>query len=156
MIKKAINTILIICLIVIWFSVLKKCTNKSKIELDQVSKFSANRSIRPLLKKDTFNLKLTNLNPFKSSNRKTTIKNDKPFVVKKNKEITTLIWPKIEYHGFVKSKHKTTKLALIKINNKLYRTRENQKIDDLLIKKAFSDSILVVFKKQNKIIKTIK
>lgn len=159
MIKKGINTILIICLIAIWFSVLKKCTKNSKIELEQDNVFIPNQTIKPAIKKDTFNLKLINLNPFKASNGSFVVNVNKintKGVAKKNEPKTSLIWPKIEYYGFVKSKQKTTKLALVKVNNKLYRTRENQKIDDLLIKKAFGDSIIVVFNDQNKTIKTIK
>ncbi len=159
MIKKGVNSVLIICLIAIWFSVLKKCSKKTKIETESITVFIPNQSIKPILIKDSFNLELTNLSPFKASNRSLVVNENKSKtigVAKKNKSKISLIWPKIEYHGFVKSKQKTTKLALVKVNNKLYRTRENQKIDDLLIKKAFGDSIIVAFNNQNKTIKTIK
>ncbi|WP_452602783.1 hypothetical protein [Pontimicrobium sp. MEBiC06410] len=155
--KKYLNGILIIFLIVIWGSVVYKYFVKESIVLQENTINISNSTIDYAIAKDTFTLKLTSRDPFKASKRRI-VKNNKQtstytIAVNKNKSAKKLIWPNIEYYGFVKSTQNETKMVLVKINGKLYRKREKETIDDgLKIIKAQSNSIVIAFNKENKTI----
>lgn len=155
--KKAANIILITLTSVVWSLVFYKYfIKKAESNLETgASSLVVNQKIDFNIEKDVFNLTLNDRDPFKVSKnfkRKTNHKDKtkqrfvKPVTAKKN-------WPKIEYYGFIKGNNNNTKLAILKINNKIYRKRENQEIQELKIKKAYSDSILIAF---GKALKTIK
>ncbi|QXP58407.1 hypothetical protein [Olleya sp. HaHaR_3_96] len=156
MIKKIVNGILVSFLLLITAGVLKKCSNKSSNALEAPI---ANVNIKPYenfsVSKDTFKLELLNRNPFKTGRSYITpVK-----IVKKSNSsafnsvaVKKFKWPIIEYYGFVKGNNSKDRLALIKINNRLYRKRENQTLGDLKIKKAYSDSIIVIVNNSSKTI----
>ena len=158
--KKYLNSTLIVLLIVIWGGVFYKYFG-SKKHADgglKVVSFISNYNHDYAVAKDTFQLKLINRDPFgvnykfkRKSKGKTRITNPKKNIKQKVKK--SIVWPTITYHGFVKGEHKKTRLILVKINKKLYRKREQQMVGDIILTKAYNDSLIVSL---NKNIKTIK
>ncbi len=156
--KKYLNIVLGVLLVVIWSSVIYKYFGNKKTEtpsvtLNQPPPISFNNQID----KDTFNLVIKN-DPFKASKSRFASEGVKKSASKNSKKVSKkpiskkIIWPKITYHGFVKSERNPTKLALIKVNGKLHRKRENETIDNLSVLKAYSDSIIVSINNNNKTI----
>ncbi len=154
---------LIILLVVIWGAVIYKYFGKSSSINDTMGNDLASTNYKPkyTITKDTFLLEIVNKTPFKASKivkkkviqtkpKKTTKKN----VVKPVKKIN-MTWPDISYHGFVKGKNKSTRLILLKIDNRLYRKRESQTINNLTLIKAYSDSLVVSFNSTKKTIQKI-
>lgn len=161
--KKVINGVLIAFMLVIWAIVFNKIFNF--IGNDPVaSDLSANRKIINTsafnFSKDTFKLKKIARDPFlehtpvikknKVSPKKTTKKSDKKKSIKK--PVIHTEWPKLNYYGYIRGHKSKSKLILIKIDDKLHKLREGDKIDELIIKKVFHDSITI---KKNTEIKTL-
>lgn len=149
-----------VLLLFIWGSVLYKYFGKSSVIVLPFSNGSnvTNNSASHTILRDSFVLILNDKDPFRISPRRNAPVQIKelPRLDLKKKIVSQLIdWPKISYYGFVKGEQKSTKLVLIKINNKLSRKRENEKFEDVTIVKAFSDSIIVLFNKERKTIKRI-
>ena len=145
--KQTINKILIVGLIVIWGFVGYRFIYNyiSKNELQLANNFNTIPE----------NQKTTNRNPFLLS----TISRD-PFLgtysIPKKESVSrkyqknsgalskTIVWPKIEYFGFVKNENNKNPLALLKINNELKRIRKGENYNGLVIKTVFSDSIIIL------------
>ena len=150
-------------LIVIWGGVLYKYFGK---QIDTDSSFINNivesdyNSDYLLIKdKDTFLFQITNQNPFKTSVKKKPLEiikkskiSSRTTIVKNNSK-KNIVWPSITYHGFVKGERKTTRLILLKIDNRLYKKREREVLHDIKLVKAYDDSLAVLFKNQRKTIK---
>ncbi len=110
------------------------------------------------IEKDTFTLSLNDRDPFKASRKKTYQSKGRQQSkvtnkVKNNKPIKSLVWPRIEYYGFVKREQNKTKKAFIKVNGKVHRKREREMIDELKIVNIYGDSIIVSLNSDNKTIK---
>ncbi len=161
--KKYLNSVLFILLVIIWGSVIIKYFGTSKGVLntpkEMVSNISGNKNYETV--RDTFKLDIQNKDPFKVTKpieNKTPIKTALPKPIQKQVRVdkpVAIHWPSITYHGFVKGDHNTTRLILLKVDNKLYKKREKEMIADLTIIKAHSDSLLVSFNNQLKTIKKI-
>ncbi len=159
--KKYLNISLIVILVIVYGSVIKKCAGFGDSTPDTVLVTTSTPNyIKDAFEvKDTFNLNLNKRDPFDSSNRKfkyvsnKTEESKKPQVYSKKPVDKNLSWPTISYHGFVKSSRNATKLAIIKINNKLYRKREKENFENIKIVKAYKDSVIVSFNKELKTIK---
>lgn len=160
--KKYLNSTLIVLLIVIWGGVFYKYFGGKKHSdgrLNVVSSIS-NYKHDYTVAKDTFQLKLIDRDPFGVHNkfkRKSKVKTriTKPKKNIKQKVKKNIVWPTITYHGFVKGEHNATRLILVKINNKLYRKREQQTVEDITLTKAYNDSLIVSLNKNTKTIKKI-
>ncbi|TXD72814.1 hypothetical protein [Aequorivita antarctica] len=66
-------------------------------------------------------------------------------------KVRELIWPSIEYYGFLKGEKSNGSLLLFKINNKLERIRKGEKFEGLEIKEIYQDSVLIFFGNEKKI-----
>lgn len=153
---------LIVLLIIIWGSLFYKYFGGEKHSERrlEVANSMLDYNYNYTIAKDTFQLKLTGRDPFGISSKiKREPKAKAPITkpVKKTKPIVkkNIVWPTITYHGFVKGQHKTTRLILVKINNKLYRKREQETVDEITLTKAYNDSLIVSFNKNTKTIKKI-
>ncbi|WP_298892444.1 hypothetical protein [uncultured Psychroserpens sp.] len=157
--KKHLNIVLFILVFVIYGGVFFKIFKKKEVQLDnsaynstfsqQVSDFNIKRS--------NFNISSMKSDPFgisKMRTRKPIVKMEpkSTFNSVPQKTKTSMTWPRVTYYGFIKNNSKTTRLALIKINNKLHRKREQEKIDNILIVKAYNDSIKLSFNNTTKTI----
>ncbi len=156
--KKYLNITLIVLLVIIWSSVFYKYFGGKKATRENLYSINitSNKTKKHGVPKDTFQLKLVNRDPFGVSKRK---KNNvsKPSISKTIKKVKqtlnkNIIWPAISYHGFVKSENSTTRLILLKIDNRIYRKREKDMVRDVSLVKAYNDSLIVSF---NNDIKTI-
>lgn len=156
--KKYLNIILIILLCFIWGSVIYKYFIKNESLKEQHQEvINLNANYNYVVIKDTFKLNINNKDPFKVSKNKFYSKIVKPLEKKALKKSTksNTLWPNISYYGFVRGEKNKTKLALIEVNNRLYRKRENEKIEDLYLLKAYGDSVIVSLNNNTKTIKTI-
>ena len=155
--KKYLNSILIVLLVAIWGGVIYKYFVKKDTVLPDNAIQSKGMAIDYTIAKDTFVLQLNNRDPFKASKRRraqsNTTQQGKANGNRTTKPKQTLVWPNIQYYGFVKSTENKTRMALVKINNRLHRKREQQIIDDVKLVKAYSDSIIVLFNKEKKTVR---
>lgn len=156
--KKYLNGVLMILLIIIWGLVIYKYFGSHKAPKtnhDDVASIKY-QGLGYNIEKDTFELKFGDRNPFGILNavkknsvvKKARIKPKTHFVAKKN-----VAWPNIIYYGYVKGGQSTTPLILIKIGDKLYRKRERETVNDLILEKTFDDSLKVSLNGEKKIIK---
>ena len=158
--KKYLNSVLIVLLLIIWVGVFYKYfgNKNTSIKNTGVSNFTSNYKQNYMIVKDTFKLELIERNPFDASYkiRKTTIPKtsvNKKIKTKKTIVKKSIVWPTITYHGFVKGESKATRLILLKIDNRLYRKREKERVKDITLVKAYNDSLVVSLNKNNKTIK---
>lgn len=154
--KKLLNTILSVLLLFIWGGVFYKYfIKKSAPQVDNVvSHIALDGIMNNNQTKDSFKLALVNKDPFRLSKFSISKKKTSPLKkLRKPKIIKPLRWPKISYYGFVKRNNARTKLALVKVNGKLYRKREKEYINKLRLVKATGDSIIVSLSHQKMTIK---
>lgn len=156
--RKYLNSALIVLLVIIWGSVFYKYFgNKGTLDKKLYSSNLVSNNIKEYgIAKDTFKLNLINRDPFGVSKKVKKMALSKPIKTLKVKHITKKskpLWPTITYHGFVKGKNKSTRLILLKINNRLYRKREKQEINNIGLVKAYDDSLIVALNNTKKTIK---
>ncbi|WP_346882334.1 hypothetical protein [uncultured Algibacter sp.] len=158
--KKYLNGILILFLVVIWGSLIYKYFGNST-SLDQ-GVYSENIGVNITkdygIAKDTFKLKLATRDPFGVSRPYTIKTNTKPSIKKQasaKKPVINkpLAWPTITYHGFVKANNSVTPLILLKINNRVYKKREKDIVNDITLVKSYNDSLIVSLNNNKKTIK---
>lgn len=170
MTKKKINIALIILVLILWGIVIYRSINRyfpntdntqsDFISTDYTSKIKT-------IKKDTFKLipisrdpflgKITN--PISIEDTKKIIPKKRNILINHNSQgaktkiVKPIIeWPKISYYGYIKSTQRAEELILIKIESKLFKTRKNEVLDGILIKRIYKDSIEVAFNKEKKFI----
>lgn len=155
--KKKLNFFLIGLLIIIWGSVIYKYFGKkeSNKNLNFAELPLAKQNIRIDKIKDTFKLEFSGRDPFLNTKpvRERVFKAKQSKVVSKKSSkrvIASVMWPKIEYYGFVKSNSSKSELVVIKINSRLHKVRKNQEIDELRITQTWSDSIEIEFQKKKR------
>ncbi|NHN27412.1 hypothetical protein FIA58_017160 [Flavobacterium jejuense] len=155
--KKAINIVLIIVVLSLWGTVSYKYINRffgnDEIAINLSNDYNYNAI--SIIKKDTFALEPLTKDPFLnkvfSKPKEQTIRTitiPKPKIDPKPKE--GILFPSVQYFGYIKSKDKKEELILIKINNRLERVRLNDNIDGLIINKIYKDSIVVHFNKETR------
>ncbi len=157
--KKRINTILIVAVALIWGIVLFKFAMPYFSETPGVvtSEVLAVRPMQSSHQKDTLVLEKLDRDPFLGKTMvykkpiRTTTKTTKRLPAKK----VAVLWPKVQYFGFVKSKdRKTSRLGLVRVDGKLLRVREKQKInEDVKVTKIAQDSIGLLLNRQVKFFK---
>lgn len=155
--KALLNKILIFFLLLIWSVIgYKLITNifgkneivqmKSVVNEPQINKENVETSIfaLPIITRDPF---LGSYTTRKMENSQTQNRHSK---IDKKKPI---VWPQINYYGFVKGENNKNALALLKIDGKLERVRKGTNMNGIAIKEIYQDSILVIFNNQKKIFK---
>ena len=162
--KKKINIVLIIVVLGLWGTVVYRSLNHYFLpNQDQNAVEQRGNSFNyQQIKKDTFELSPLHRDPFLSKQMApaTPIVYTKPSapIVKKTAAVkappqpTVVYWPEINYYGYIKSSQKISELILIKINNKLYKTRKNDIVEGIKIKTVFKDSIEMQLNKEVKLI----
>jgi len=105
-------------------------------------------------KKDSITLHISDRDPFLG--RSIVKKKNKMQPVKKvAKRPTTnlkpILWPKVQYLGFVKSKNSKGKLGLVRIDGKLHRVKQNAELSGLRIKRITDDSLVILNGKEERI-----
>jgi hypothetical protein len=155
--KKYLNSILIVLLALIWGGVIYKYFVKKKTVLPENALQSKSMAIDYTIAKDTFVLRLNNRDPFKASKRRrvqsNTTQQAKSSSNRAKQPKKALVWPNIQYYGFVKSAQNKTRKAHVKINGRLHRKRERETIDNVKLVKVYSDSIIVMFNREKKTVR---
>ena len=137
-------------------------SEKKKVQIDgptYTESFSKQASFFDI-KRNDFDISTIKSDPFgiNEKRKKKSIVNTQPKTSLSStakKKILKKLWPDITYFGFVKSNANTTRLALLKINNRVYRKREKEDINDILIKKVYNDSIILSLNNEIKTIKRV-
>ena len=150
--------------IFIWGSIIYKFFGNQNVYDENLIKVKSVKNYKHnyFIVKDTFELKLIARDPFGSSKhivRSEVIKKHTPQSnIKKINSVTkkNTIWPNIVYHGFVKNERNLTRLILLNVNNRLYRKREKDNIDELILLKAYNDSLIVTINNERKTIMKLK
>ncbi|KIA94981.1 MULTISPECIES: hypothetical protein [unclassified Flavobacterium] len=166
MVKKKINIILILIVLVLWGTVIYKSINGSFFFNETVLKRqnSNNDFVFHQVNKDTFELDKIKHDPFLNKQLlsgttvdekqnlgfPTTKKNRASIVPKPKPNIT---WPDLTYYGYIESKGRNEELVLLKIDSKLCRLKLNSPMNGLMVKKKYKDSIQVIFNSETKIIR---
>lgn len=161
--KNKINIALIALVLGLWGTVAYKHIYKyfASTEIINLESERSNQINFNEIKKDTFLLESISRDPF--LNKKNYIepvftesqtKIEKPIAIKIPEVYKPeIICPNIEYFGFIKSNNKNDELILVKISNRLYKSRKNDLIEDVLLEKVARDSIVVFFNKKRKVVK---
>jgi hypothetical protein len=111
--------------------------------------------------KDTFDLRKVERDPFLGKYAVSRAKKHKANTTLVSRRKKTSItpknsikkpWPKLSYHGFVKGAKSTSELILIRMNNKFYKIREGDMLEDISVKRIYRDSIII---KRNRESKTV-
>lgn len=163
MTKKHINIVLILLVVFLWGTVLYKYVSRffgdEEIVYDQPG-FSL-----PIAKieKDTFQLLPLERDPFLG---KIIVKDKNQHIRKESLHKSTvkkvvepkinMPFPIVQYFGYIKSKDKSQKLILLKVNNRLKKVRLNDEVNGLVIKQIYKDSVVVLFNKVEKSIFKVK
>ncbi len=156
--KKRINILLLALVIIIYsFSIYKffyKNESKQKIE-DRAYSIPNPEKVTLSKLKDTFHLKIPTHDPFLNLIYKNTKEKKEKNQQQKIPEVRKIAfqkkWPSIQYLGFIKS-NKSKKRALLKINGHREDFIEGEIADEIIIQKIYSDSIIVEYNNENKII----
>ncbi|MHA7843653.1 MAG: hypothetical protein ACX93I_10060 [Winogradskyella sp.] len=153
--KRIINGFLITLCIIIYGAIFFKAfwkkeeVNSSPLVADSYTNFD----LKVNTDKDSIELFFPTRSPFgepsKISNVASKTQSKKSETLKK--EPTKKTWPRISYFGFVKNSANNQKLAVVKVNDNLFRKREGDYLDDKIkILRAYSDSIIVSYGKDLK------
>lgn len=150
------NGLLIVCLLIIWFFVIKKAFFQREIRDVLVSKqnelvFDNNPEI---LVRDSITIGQLN-NPFlKRKNNAVNINQEVSLTnnSKVRKTRKTFKLPFIEYYGYVSSGDLREVTGLAKIEGKLFRLNVKDTILGIKVKKLYADSILITFNNSNRTI----
>lgn len=152
--KSGINKVLIISLLLIWsvvgYKLISNFFGKQEVDSIPTTPVSINLDVNAD-KKEIFDLPIILRDPFLGNNniQKKEIAAEQQ--IQKGFKKYNIPWPQIQYYGFVKAENNDNPLVLLRVNNDLERIRKGNKINGLLIKEIYRDSILVVFENEKRI-----
>ena len=161
--KKKVNILLIIAVLLLWGGVIYKVLSNYLIkgEGDKTMERHAGGNIR-IVEKDTFTLSPLRRDPFlnRSLKSREEIPNGRRQSVSKllnSPKAPEAIkgkvpFPTIQYYGFIKSKEKKQELILLKVDGRLKKMHLNESIEGFAIRKVFRDSVIISNKSQTKTI----
>lgn len=152
--KSILNKVLIISLLIIWsvvgYKLFSNFLGKSEVAPISITANPLRVNVNTE-KKEMNDLPIILRDPFlgkysvQKKEMSTKISHRK---VKKSRE---LIWPSIEYYGFLKGEKSNVSLILLKISGKMERIRKGEKFEGLEIKEVYKDSVLISLGKEKKI-----
>ncbi|WP_444671194.1 hypothetical protein [Flavobacterium columnare] len=167
--KKKLNGILLIGVLGLWGTVIYRYVSHffqdKPVQIDfQTNSYA---KLPNKIEKDTFSLKNFAIDPFLKSVNIPKIENPKLELnviklpkpkktemqtVKTPKVIEETPFPDVKFYGYIKSQDKTDELILIRINNRLFKTRLNADCNGVLIKRIYRDSLEVKHEKRKLIV----
>jgi hypothetical protein len=163
--KRKINIILLLTVLILWGTVIYKYVSQyfSKNEIIAAKNESYQRGANKAIAKDSFQLAKIIRDPFlnityggdekkyleKSMNRivKKSAINDKP------KRVVITNFPRVQYYGYIKSKDIAKELLLVSVDGKLLKLKINEDKDGFKIIQFTDDSINTYFNKVTKWVK---
>lgn len=164
MTKKGWTRILIVIVASLWGYNIYRTIENMQVKAE-VAEMTQNQSLSftPVsFNKDTFELQLPKQDPFlkgvanstNTNNVQTTSLQTERNLPQQNR--TALVpkstdkWPTIAYHGFLRKHGEDQKLCMITIDTKSYRIQEGNTQDNVLLDKAYSDSVVLIFNEERK------
>lgn len=159
MVRRNLNIALIILVVIIYSGLFFRLFQPTTNSVEEVpSDLSFDRKIEnTITKPDTFELHLNKRDPFLDK-MKTSYKAEAsaPRVLKKktiNNVISIpLIWPDVQYLGFLLSKNET-KTVVLRIDKLIVRLNKGEEASGIKLQRIFKDSVEITMKNQRKIIK---
>lgn len=159
MIKKIYYVGIRVLVIVVYSALIVKVFGVFKTDRNTELKETPMNSVSTtsrVYKKEKYQLNIKNNNPFLASEKqikktKETFRHIK--AKEKRRRSKPTLWPNIVYYGFVKSGNSKKKRVVLKVNDKIYKKKEYDKVNDVVILKAYKDSLKV---KLNNDIKTFR
>ena len=160
------NIFLLVVVVIVWMFVIYKLINPYRDSL--ISNVNTTRYPDKRIRfntKDTFVLKTIKRDPFlsntiSSNNNQVYIKKKEalsPPVVKStpllNKEV---VFPNMEYYGYIKSVNNNEQLIVMKLDYKIFKLKTGQSELGVTVLKTSNDSVLVSYKGVKKSIKKFK
>ncbi|NHF58991.1 hypothetical protein FK220_006550 [Flavobacteriaceae bacterium TP-CH-4] len=154
--RKKINTILIVAVVAIWGIVLYKFIASYLTDPDAgpIAEIPTKPAIAAIRKKDTVTLNFPERDPFLG----TVVTKSKPKAPAVRKSVTRkpkspskpVLWPKIEYLGFVKSSASKGRLGLVRIDGRLHRVNAGTEVNGLRIRKISKDALVIMNGKEER------
>lgn len=146
--KKKINTLLIVAVACIWGIVLYKFIAPyfTENEVPYTAEIPTEMPLEKVRKKDTVALNFPERDPFLGKAKRPRTKSIQPKKkpVRRSSKVTKpILWPKIEYLGFVKSNSNKDRLGLVRIDGKLHRVKRNTEVAGIRIEKISSDALVI-------------
>lgn len=146
--KKKLNTILIIAVACIWGILLYKFITPyfTETEAQYLAEIPPEMPLAKIRKKDTVELDFPERDPFlgKTIRPKTNTVSPRKKVAKRLPKVTQpVLWPKIEYLGFVKSSSNKSRLGLVRIDGKLHRVKSNAEVNGIKINSITNDALVI-------------
>ncbi len=164
--KKKINSILIICVLILWGILgYKFFKNNLPVQASKPTKKVSLASTKASYKKDTIVLTPVVRDPFLATQQPQRI-NHSIATTSSPRAVTPVKqkaqpefkmperWPDIQYLGYLQGNNAQKPMLLLKVNNVLYRKKINEQIiEDISVQKFYKDSIVL---RKNSEFKTIK
>lgn len=155
--KKKINILLIVVVLGLWGTAIYRYLRGFFLS-SEVSKNATEREFTDindfLIKRDTFILRPVEHDPFfdRMITAQESVKPLRPYKPVTYSKKEQIVWPVIEYFGYIKPQS-NKELILLKINNKLFRLRIFEQKDGVKVNKIYKDSVQLIFNNEKKIIK---
>lgn len=157
--KKKLNILLLCAVLGIWGSVIYKLARNYFFPgNDAIEQPMSFRSEGIAIKaKDTFELENLPYDPFKGraeAGKKLVRHTPVSTVRKPPPPKIPKLWPKVKYYGFIKSNADKGKseLVLIEIGGVLKKMRRGESLEEVTLKKVYSDSVELARGKERKVI----
>lgn len=162
--KKKINIGLILVVLMVWgiigYRIVKNYFYVPEESNDYA--FNYKDEVNIITQRDTFVLRPLERDPFNSKGRlhantesvavkpnPSLISRPRPFSGPLKPQMGALLWPTIEYYGFIKSNN-NPEIYLIKADNNFIRIKKGETKNDISINKVFKDSIVLSFQKNER------
>ncbi len=153
--KKKINVLLIIAVFCIWGVVSYKLIAPyfSDTDIVQIKELPAKATIAKTRKKDAVVLNFPERDPFLGKTK--SVSKPKKIASKKVKKrpvasAKPVLWPKIEYLGFVKSSNSKGRLGLMRIDGRLHRVNAKDEVNGLQIIEISKVALVVLNGKEER------
>lgn len=151
--KRVLNKVLLISLVVIWSVIAYRFLNNFKGKsTETIAEISVLSKQSMVAEKEVFLLPEKVKDPFLNTIqiKKVDKKPVRQTVISSNKN-KAILWPSIEYYGFIQSENKQSPLVLLKINQKMYRFRKGESKEKITILNIYKDSVQLSLGKEKRV-----
>ncbi len=160
MIKKHLNKILIVIVIIIWAKVTYSYTQKYFRKTPRMvikNKINTDKELIAF-KHKKFNIIILERDPFLDKKNMVSTKHRvKTFKKFETPKYINIKWPAIEYFGFVKNdNNNSNKRVILKVDGKVINIKEKSFYEKVFyIQKAYNDSVVITKSKEKRTIKKL-
>ena len=156
--KKKINILLLVLTISVYGAITYKYFGGGNPIPENTNNTLPTSETMPKIAEDTqavFQLKINDRDPFLDRTYSARLSQQRqvssiPSTRSSTQSKQPKLWPDINYLGFTKSNAQNKRMAILRINGKLYRKRQGTIIEGLKITAVYNDSIQVQFNKEKR------